>query len=138
MLNSKCVYAFFLSFVLDSFEVSDHPQPRTIFSSKFSLTIGGSEGQQIAEMERNRCNWKPWTRIFSFALQNKYCIEVNIEGSVFIPQAIACFIAHISATFQLLIPFGMLSSYCNARRLAQNSVWSKLFKWVYLFSEISL
>lgn len=81
VLTSQCIYAFFLSFVLHSFEVSDHPQPATIFSSKFSFTAGGNEDQQIAKAEtENRATGNRGPEFFLLPCKTNTVVKSLLRG----------------------------------------------------------
>lgn len=124
-VNSK----WFVSFVIDSFGTSDHPRPRPVFSSKFSVT-GGNENQPrwkatVATEKLGRGYFllpsrttTPWKS----ALRGQHGSHRLMLPSL-----------PIFAQLPNLIPWGMLSSCCTARNVTLNSDWSKLSVRVFIF-----
>lgn len=97
----------------------------------FQILFNNGRKGGPTKMERKCCSRKACTRIFPLAFPNKDCTEVHVEGPARLSQALTLFIAHISPTSQFN-PLGNLKSCYAARKVTQNSVWSKLSVRVFI------
>lgn len=116
--------------LIDSFGVSEHPLTRPVFSSKFSLTMGGIEDQPRWRGTVAAENLGPG--YFLLPCQTKTVLKSMLTGQQGSPR-LSLSSLPILAQFLNLIPWGMLRSCCAARKVTQNCLWSKLPVRVFIF-----